>query len=116
MVAAGSSAFGAVAVGSSTFGTGTSELGFEATGWFVVPVLEGALSVTGLDSPASALVVAPSDGVFETPSLVSAFGATETEVSDFGADTADVSTTTGVVCLTVVVCSPVAVSVFVSTS
>ena len=84
------------------------------------------MSVTGLDSPESALVVAPSDGVFETSSLVSAFGATVTGVSDFGAgdtdssafaaDTAGVSTTTGVVCLTVVVCSPVTVSVFVSTS
>ena len=75
------------------------------------------MSVTELDSPEPALVVAPSDGVFETSSLVSAFGATETEVSDFGAATAaGVSTTTGVVCLTVVVCSPVTVSIFVSTS
>ena len=84
------------------------------------------MSVTGLDSPESALVVAPSDGVFETSSLVSAFSVAVTEVSDFdagdtdssalAADTTGVSTTTGVVCLTVVVCSPVTVSVFVSTS
>ena len=74
------------------------------------------MSVTGLDAPESALVVAPSDGVFEVSDLVSAFGATETEVSDFGADTAGVPTATGVVCLTVVLCSPVIVSVFVSTS
>ena len=84
------------------------------------------MSVAGLDSPESALVIVPSDGAFETSSLVSTFGATVTGVSDFNAgdtdssaftaDTAGVSTTTGVVCLTVVVCSPVTVSVLVSTS
>ena len=63
------------------------------------------MSATGLDSvefPDSFVVSA--DGAFKVSDLVSAFGATETEVSDFGTDTAGVSTTT------------VTVSVFVSTS
>ena len=75
------------------------------------------MSVTGLDSVEflDSFVVS-ADETFKVSDLVSAFGATETEVSDFGADTAGVPTATGVVCLTVVVCSPVTVSVFVSTS
>ena len=85
------------------------------------------MSAAGLDSvefPDPFVVYA--DGAFKVSDLVSAFGATVTEVADFdagntdssafAADTAGVSTTTGVVCLTVVVCSPVTVSVFVSTS
>ncbi len=85
------------------------------------------MSTTGLDSvefPDS--IVVSADGACKVSDLVSAFGATETEVSDFdagntdssafSADAAGISTATGVVCLTVVLCSPVTVSVFVSTS
>ena len=60
-----SSFFGAEAVGSS-------ELGFEATGCSVVPVFEGALSVTELDSAAFPdSFVGSADGVLEGSAVVS---------------------------------------------
>ena len=49
-------------------GAGASELGFEATAWFVVPVFEGVVPVTGVEAPESPSFVTPDDGL-ETSDL-----------------------------------------------